>query len=212
MEPLMLTTEIRGETGKGAARRLRARGLIPGVFYGKGAEAVGVAITPKALTAALSSPHRRNALLQLEIGGQKHLAMLKELQVQPVTRAVVHVDLYKVQLDQPVLANIPFVTEGRAKGVVAGGELNIIYRELPVRTTPDKIPAAIKVDVTNMALGDAIRTKDLQLPAGVEVTFDPERSLVTCAEPRKLRPEDEEGAAGATPGAEAAPAATTPAT
>jgi large subunit ribosomal protein L25 len=205
MEPLTLTAELRAETGKGAARRLRARDLIPGVFYGQKAEAVGVALLPKPLTHALASPHRRNVLLKLDLSGNAHLCMIKELQVHPVTRKVLHVDLYKVALDQAIEVRVPFLTEGRAKGVVAGGEINVIYRELPVRTTPDKIPAVILVDVTNMALGDFIHTKDLQLPSGVEVTFDPERSLVSCAEPRK-RPLDEDEVAAGQPAAEAAAA------
>lgn len=211
MEPLTLTTELRKDTGKGAARRLRAKGLIPGVLYGRGAGTVGVAVAPKPLTQALNSPQRRNALLKLELSGEQHLCMIKELQVHPVTRAVLHVDLYKVTLEQSVLAKVPFLAEGRAKGVVAGGEINVIYRELPVRTTPDQIPAFIKVDVTNMELGDFVRTKDLQLPPGVEVLFDPERSLISCAEPRKRPPEEEEGAVAAGQPAADAAAAPTPA-
>jgi large subunit ribosomal protein L25 len=206
METLKLTTEARTETGKGAARRARAAGLIPAVFYGPGSKPVNVAIAPKPFRAALSTPHRRNALLELDVAGTRHYAMIKELQVHPVTRQVLHVDFYEVALEKPVNTHVPFFTEGRAKGVIAGGELNAIYRELPVRATPDKIPAAINVDVTNMALGDILHAKDLQLPEGVEVTLEPERSLVTCLEPRK-RPTDEDEAAG-TPGAAAGTAAT----
>ena len=104
MDALTLTTEtrVKGETGKGPARRLRARGLVPGVFYGPGAEPIGIAVAPKALTQVLSTPHRRNALLKLNIAGQEHLAMVKELQVHPVTRAPLHLDLYKVSLDREI--------------------------------------------------------------------------------------------------------------
>jgi large subunit ribosomal protein L25 len=211
MDALTLTTETRvqGETGKGAARRLRARGLVPGVFYGPGAPAVGIAVAPKSLAQALGTAHRRNALLKLQIGGQDHLAMVKEVQVHPVTRAVLHIDFYKVSLEREVVANVPFIAEGRAKGVIAGGEVNVIFRELPVRTTPDKIPAVIKVDVTPMELNTTLRTKDLTLPEGVVVTMDAERNLVTCAEPRKRPTEEEEAAAaaGTTPEGAAAPAA-----
>jgi large subunit ribosomal protein L25 len=210
MEPFKLTTETRAETGKGAARRMRARGLVPAVFYGRAAQPALLAIDPKLLAHALSTPLRRNVLLQLEVGGQSQLAMFKEVQLHPVTRAVLHLDLYKVTLDQRVHANVPFLTEGRAKGVIAGGELNVVYRELPVRATPATIPAAITVDVTNVALGDSVRAKDLQLPEGVEVAFEPERSLVTCAEPRKPPPE-EEAAGGAPAAAAETPAAATPA-
>jgi large subunit ribosomal protein L25 len=209
MEAQTLTIESRvaGETGKGAARRLRARGLVPAVFYGPGAPAASIAISPKALAQALGTAHRRNALLTLEVSGQRHYAMVKELQVHPVTRATLHVDLYKVSLENEVSVDVPFATEGRAKGVIAGGEVNAIFRALPVRTTPDKIPAVISVDVTNMELNTSIKTKDLTLPEGVVVTFDPERNLVTCAEPRKRPTEEEETAAAGTPEAGAAPAA-----
>jgi large subunit ribosomal protein L25 len=127
------------------------------------------------------------------------------------------VDLYEVAPDQLVDAKVPFLSEGRAKGVVAGGEINVIYRDLPVRTTPDNIPVMIKVDVTNMELGDFVRTKDLALPPGVVVTFDPERKLISCAEPRKRPLEEDEvaaaaAAAGGTPAAGDAAAATPAAT
>jgi len=212
MEPLNLGIEVRTETGKGAARKLRAKGLVPGVFYGGGKQALGVAIAPKALSAALSTPLRRNVLIKLEASGESHLAMFREVQLHPLSRAVVHVDLYKVSLEERVLANVPMLTEGRAKGVVEGGEITVVYRDVPVRCTPDKIPAEIKVDVTNMALGDTLRTKDIALPAGVEIAFDAERSLITCAEPRKLPPEEEAvpGAAAAVPGAAAPAAGETP--
>lgn len=204
MEPLTLTVETRPEIGKGAARRLRASGLVPGVFYGPGAEPVGIAVPPKALTQALSTPYRRNVLIKLSVGGQDHFAMFKDLQVHPVTRQPLHFDLYKVALDRPVAVPVPFVTEGRAKGVVAGGELRVVFRDLPVRCAPDKVPDVIKLDVTNIDLGEVLRVKDLQMPEGVEVTLEPERSLISCAEPRK-RPEEEATAQGGAAAA-AAPA------
>jgi large subunit ribosomal protein L25 len=204
MEALKLATESRTETGKGAARRARAAGMIPAVFYGPKSKPVSVTVAPKAFTAALSTPHRRNALIELDLAGQSHYAMIKELQVHPVTRKVLHVDFYEVALEDKVSTHVPFVADGRAKGVIAGGELNVIYRELPVRAAPGYIPAVIHVDVTNMALGDYLRTKDLQLPEGVEVTFDPERSLVTCLEPRKRPTDEDEAAPGAAKPAEAA--------
>lgn len=207
MESLKLATENRTETGKTAARRARAAGLIPGVFYGPSAKPLNLAVAPKVLSQALSTPKRRNVLLELSVDGKPRYAMLKELQVHPVTRAIRHVDFYEVALDRPVQTRVPFVTEGRAKGVIAGGELNVIYRELPVRATPDKIPALITVDVTNMALGDFLHTKELNLPEGVEVTLEPDRSLVSCLEPRK-RPTEDEATPGAKPGeGAAAPAA-----
>ena len=212
MEAHTLETETRakGETGRGPARRLRARGMVPAIFYGPDAQPTGIAVSPKSLTHALSTPHRRNALLKLSVDGQEHLAMVKELQVHPVTRALLHVDLYKVSLDRPVEAMVPFVTEGRAKGVIAGGEVNVVYRDLPVRTVPDKIPALITVDVTDLELNQHISTKELVLPEGVEVMLPSDRHLVTCAEPRKQAAE-EEAAPGAAVAAGTETAAAAPA-
>ncbi|HKU44211.1 MAG TPA: 50S ribosomal protein L25, partial [Polyangiales bacterium] len=96
------------------------------------------------------------------------------------------------------------VAEGKAKGVVAGGELVVIYRDLPLRAKPGQFPAKITVDVTPLEIGDHIKVKDLQLPAGVEVVLPSERNVVSCVTMRK-RAEEEEAAAA--PGAPGAPAA-----
>jgi large subunit ribosomal protein L25 len=203
MEPLALTTENRAETGKGAMRRLRAKGLTPAIFYGPGNGAVKLAISPKGLLHALQTPYRRNQVIALDVAGERKLAMVRELQVHPISREIQHVDFYEVDISKTVDVKVPFATEGRAKGVIAGGEIFVVFRELPLRSTPDRIPALIKVDVTNMELGDTMRVKDLALPEGVTAMLDPERSLVSCAEPRKRPTEEEEAAAAgtATPGA-----------
>lgn len=207
MEPLALSTEPRTQKGKNAARQLRAKGLAPAVFYGAGVAPVSLAVAPKALIKVLTTAYRRNQLIELQVDGQKQLAMVKELQVHPVTRAIEHVDLYKVDLSKAVSAEVPLLTEGRAKGVVGGGELYVNFRSLPVRCTPDKIPAQITVDVTNMELGDTLRAKDVGLPAGVVIQLDAERSVISCAEPRKIKTEEEEAAEAAAKAGVAAPAA-----
>jgi large subunit ribosomal protein L25 len=207
MEPLVLPTEPRTTKGKNAARQLRAKGLAPAVFYGLGVTPVNLAVAPKALLKVLGTAYRRNQLVEVEVAGQKQLAMVKELQVHPVTRAIEHVDLYKVDIGKPVNTAVPLLTEGRAKGVVAGGEIFVNFRALPVRCTPDRVPALITVDVANMELGDTLRTKDIAMPEGVQILLDPERSVISCAEPRKIKTEEEEAAEAAAAAGVAAPAA-----
>jgi large subunit ribosomal protein L25 len=209
MEPTTLSTEIRDSRGKNAARVLRAQGRIPAVFYGNGTEPIALSISPKELTAALSTQVRRNAVLQLEIGGQKQLAMVKDLQVHPVTRELRHADLYRVALDVPVVVQVPLRALGKAKGTIEGAELYVLYRELPIRTTPDKIPTVIEVDVTNLDKNQSLHVKDLPLPAGVTVALPQERSVISCHEARKKA--DEEADAAAAPGAPGAPAGAAPA-
>lgn len=204
MQTHTLTTEARDLTGKGAARQLRARGLVPAVFYGRNTAPTGLSVSPKELTAALSTPHGRNALITVKVGGKDELAMVQDLQVHPVTRKPIHVDFYRIDAEQPIVRKVPFVAEGKAKGVVAGGELVVIYRTLPLRARPADLPAKIQVDVTPLEIGDHIKVKDLALPSGVEVVLPSERNVVSVVTMRK-RKDEEEAAAAAAPGA--APAA-----
>src|SRR5512143_1251365 len=143
MSSQTLIAESRPQTGKGAARQLRAKGLVPAVYYGPGHEPTGLAVSPKELIAAISTAHGRNALITLKIGGKEELALVQDLQIHPVTRKPVHVDFYRVTTEQTIEREVPFVTEGRAKGVVAGGELAVIYRALPLRAKPGSFPARV---------------------------------------------------------------------
>lgn len=197
MQTQSLVAVTRTPAGKGAVRQLRMREQIPAVLYGPGVQATPLALSPKELTRALSTPFGRNVLFKLEAGGE-HFAMVKELQIDPVTRKPLHVDFYKVDVSKPVDVNVPFVAEGRAKGVVGGGELRVYFRVLPVRAVPELIPFEIRVNVSNLDLTEAIRAKDLELPAGVQVRLDAERKLTSVETARKLAPEEgEPGAPGA---------------
>ena len=206
MQTHTLTTEARDLIGKSAARQLRARGLVPAVFYGRDTKPSGLAVSPKELTAALSTPFGRNALVTIKVGGKEELAMVQDLQVHPVTRKPIHVDFYRIDSTLQITRKVPFIVEGKAKGVVAGGELVVIYRHLDVRAKPDQLPANIKVDVTPLEIGDHIKAKDLPLPAGVEIVLPGERNVVSCTTMRK-RKEDEAEAAAAAAAAPGAPAA-----
>lgn len=213
MQTHTLTTEAREQTGKGAARQLRARGLVPAIYYGGSAAPTGLAVLPKELIAALSTEFGRNALLKLKIGGKDELAMVQDLQIHPVTRKPLHVDFYRVDEAQVIERNVPFITEGKAKGVVAGGELAVIYRQLPLRAKPGQFPSKITVEVTNLEIGDHIKVKDLGLPSGVEVVLPAERNVVSCVTMRKRKDEEEAAtaAAGAAPAAGASPSKAPPA-
>ncbi|MEY4583078.1 MAG: hypothetical protein RL701_7781, partial [Pseudomonadota bacterium] len=124
-----------------------------------------------------------------------------------VTRKPIHVDFYRVGNDQEVLREVPFAPEGRAKGVVGGGELSVVYRSLPLRAKPADFPARITADVTNLDIGDHVKVKDLVLPAGATVALPSERNVVSVITLRKRKDEDEAAAVpGAPAGASAAPA------
>ncbi len=212
METTTLQAEVREERGKGPARRLRVQGKIPGVFYGPGVEPTPLTLSPKELERALLGERGRNAVFALTVGGTEELAMVRDLSTDPVTRQLLHVDLYRVFEDKEIEVNIPFHTHGRAAGVVQGGVLNVTRRHLPVRTTPGKIPVSIDADVTALNLKDSISVKDIDLPEGVECTLRPELTLAIILEPRKATAEEEAEDAATAAKAEAAAESTEAAT
>jgi large subunit ribosomal protein L25 len=210
MQSHTLTTEARTQTGKGPARQLRAAGKLPAVFYGAGTEPKSLAVSPKELTAALSTEFGRNAVVTLNIDGKQELALVQDLLVHPVTRKPLHVDFHRVDPEQTLVREVPVVVEGKAKGVVAGGEITLVYRALPLSAKPGHHPARLTLDVSNLDIGDHIKVKELPLPAGVTVALPLERNVVSCATIRK-RAEEEVAAPGAPGAAPAAGAAAAPA-
>jgi large subunit ribosomal protein L25 len=208
MEKQTLPAEVRTLRGKGPARQLRMTGKVPAVLYGPGGETEVLSVDPTALTKALTTPYRRNQLIELDIGGKRQFATVKELDVHPVTRAIRHADFYRVSLETPAIYHVPLRTTGRAKGVVKGGELRVHFRTLPLRVQPDKVPAEIMVNVENLDMMESWRVKDIKLEAG-EIQLPAERAVVfVTSEQKKIV--EEEAAPGAAPAA-AAPAKAAPA-
>ena len=208
METTTLLAEVRETRGKGPARRMRSEGKIPGVFYGPGQEPTPLTLSPKELERALRSDRGRNVVFSLNIGGKEDLAMVKDLEVDPVSRQLLHVDLYRVSTDREVRVNVPIKTHGRAIGVVKGGVLNQARRTLPLITTPDKIPTVIDVDVTELDLMQTVDVKDIPLQEGVTCPLRPELTLIGVVESRRVVEEKPaEAAEGEAAATEAAPAA-----
>ena len=186
METTTLQAEVRDSRGKGPARRLRAQGKVPGVFYGPGVEPTPLTLSPKELEKALRGERGRNVVFKLSVGGKEELAMVKDVTTDPVSQELLHVDLYRVFEDKQLEVDVPFHTHGRAAGVVQGGVLNVTRRTLPLRTTPANIPVSIDVDVTSLALRDTISVEEVPLPEGVECLLAPKLTLVIILEPRKV--------------------------
>ena len=211
-QTMVVNAQARTPGGKGAVGRLKATGQVPAIAYGKELEALPLAVTPKEILTILASERGQNTVVELTVeGGKKLLAMIKDYTYHPVTRKLRHVDFYEVKLDRPVTVDVPLIANGKAVGVTLGGVLRQVFRTLPVRTLPDRIPLNIQVDVTELKLNDHIATKDLALAPGVEVLLPAELTLVAVVAPEKDRAEDvaSTAAPGAAPaaGAAAAPAA-----
>ena len=179
MEIVKLSASPRPENGKGASRLLRRGGKIPAIAYGRELAATPLAISPKGLLQVLQSEHGQNAVVELAVdGGAKLTVMVRDYSYHPVTRALLHADFIQVKLDAPVAVEVPFRTTGKAKGIVTGGVLQQIFRKLPVSCLPERIPAYLEVDVTELEMGETLKVNQLTLPEGVTVRwttifFDP---------------------------------------
>ena len=207
METTTLQAEVRDTRGKGPARRLRAEGKIPGVFYGPGVPPTPLTLSPKDVTQALRGDRGRNVVFKLSVDGKDQLAMVKDVTTDPVTQELLHIDLYRILEDKVLEVHVPLHATGRSVGVVQGGVLNITRRTLPLRTTPANIPVSIDVDVTHLDLKDTISVEDVEFPQGVECMLRPKLTLAIVLEPRKATAADEEAEAAAEAAAAAAPAA-----
>lgn len=206
MEPQTLSAEVRQKSGKGPARQLRAQGKIPAIYYGPGTEPMKLAVSPLDLEKTLSGEYGRNQLIELAIGSEKKLALVRDLEIDPVTREILHVDFYGVARDRAVDATVPFDSQGRSIGVQRGGFLRKVYRDLPVRAFPQDVPAIILVDISGIDINGVVRVQDLPLPPGVEVRYPAERRLLFIDAKERKRAEEEEAAPAAA--AAATPAAT----
>ncbi|MFO0591763.1 MAG: 50S ribosomal protein L25/general stress protein Ctc [Polyangiaceae bacterium] len=206
MELIKMTATRRTASGKGPSNRLRASGQIPAVAYGRDLQATHVAIAPKALLGVLGSDHGQNAVVELAIeGGETLTVMVRDYSYHPISRDLLHADFVSVKLDQPVDVDVPFRMTGKAKGVAEGGILQQIFRKIPVRCLPEKIPAFIEADVSDLGMGDSLKANALKLADGVKVRLHDDQTIAIVNIPEKGS--DDTGAPAAGAPAAGAPAA-----
>ena len=199
MSKITLTASTGRETGSPASRRLRAEGHIPAVVYGHGMAPLSIAVDRRELRHALSGPAGTNAVVHLTVEGSEKPTIVKELQRHPVRRNVTHVDFLVVSMTEVIDVDVPIVIEGEARAVLSvGGTVDQVLHSLAITTTPNDLPAAVTVDITDLEPGQVIRVGDLTLPAGVTTRADEEESVVVGNGPATEAPEAEaeEGAEG----------------
>ncbi len=201
MADVALDVEIRSSIGKGAARKLRAAGRIPGVCYGSGRAPVSVSLDPRSLERLLkSSATGINTLIDLRVSGggdyDGRVVLIKELQRDPLSARALHADFYAVDLEQAIQVSVPIHVSGIAPGVTNGGILDHALRELQIECLPRAIPDQILVDVSGLEIGMSLHVRDLLLPADVKLMSDPDLSVISVVTPAAL---EEETAAVAAP-------------
>jgi large subunit ribosomal protein L25 len=184
MEFVDLKVERRTGTGKSIARKLRQRGRIPAIVYGEG-EPIPVAADPKSLLKALRTEAGENVILNLTIVDTEEVtrkAMVKGVQVDPVTGIMLHADFLAISMERPIEVEVPVELVGVARGVKEeGGIVEQILRELTMKCLPSAIPDSIQLDISTLGMGDVVHVKDLAIPGGVELLTDREQVVVTVA-------------------------------
>ena len=176
-----LAVETRTENGKGYARKLRNGGKIPAVRYGKQCP-VSMYVVDRSAMDKLLSEGGGTSLVALDVDGagqnDEMLSIVKDMQRDPISGHLIHVDFYGVRYGEPILVEVPLVFEGKAVGVLEGGLLQPVRRSLEVKCLPRQIPENIVVDVSALAIGDAIHVNDLEVE-GVEFIATANFTIVT---------------------------------
>jgi large subunit ribosomal protein L25 len=193
-ERTKLTVSPRERVGSREARRLRRRGIVPGVLYGR-VEPIAIAVEERELRRALTGAAGLHSILDVQVGGTgaSHASILKEYQVDKVRGGITHVDLQEVRLDQTITASVSVHLVGGedAPGVREGGVLSQPLREVNVEALPLEVPEHIDLDVSHMAAGDTLRIGDVSVPDGVRLLDDAETVIATVTAPtRVVEPEE----------------------
>ncbi len=210
MAEVTLEVARREGSGKGVARKLRQQGRIPAVVYGGHRESVAIEVDRKAVSELIQkSQHGVRSIFLLKMAGtdQQRHAMIKEMQIDPISRKLQHIDFVRVMMDEVVRVTIPVHLDGTPIGVKEGGVLDWQVRDLHVECLPNAIPDSIEVAVGEIGMHQYLRISDLRLPDGVKVLDDPERVVVGVTHARaEVLPEAPVAAVeGAEPAAPAEP-------
>lgn len=191
-----LAIEHREKLGTTGSNALRRSGKIPAIVYGHGTAADNIAFDAHAFEELLHHSGR-NVIITLTAGSKKQTAMVRELQTDPVSRRIVHVDLQRVSANEAIVARLPVVTTGVADGVRnMGAVMDVVVHEIEIEGPANKIPENVEVDVTSLGVHDHVVASDIVLPAGFKL-ITPADTVVVTIEPSRTAQDLEEAAAPA---------------
>ncbi len=187
MQRVELEVEPREESGKGVARSLRRAGRIPAVLYAEGKSRL-LSIRPAELIKILKSASGENALINLKIKGgdltQERTAILRDFQKDPITGALLHADLFEINMKKAIRVRVPIVMKGETPaGVKEGGVLSHNLREVEIECLPSVIPDHIELDAGPLMIGETIHVRDLGVAEGIKILEDMDLAVVSVAAP-----------------------------
>jgi large subunit ribosomal protein L25 len=198
----VLIAHPRAETGKGAARKLRAAKQVPGVVYGHKREPQSLALDARDLQKMLDRVSADTTVFELKIDGGSSRTLIRDIQRHPFKREILHIDFQELVAGELVTVDVPIVLVGTPVGVrLSGGMLDVVLRTISVEVDPANIPNHIDVDVSNLDLHQSIHVRDLTLPPGVEVLENEDETICVVAPPRaevEVAPAAAEGAEAST--------------
>ncbi len=202
MDQVSLSAIIRTKTGKSVARKLRKQGILPAVLYGPKTKSIPLAVSAHEFKKIITKIPRQQVLFTLELKNEgeqeaveKRTALVKELQLHPVSDEIRHIDFYEVFMDEEVETEVPIKIVGTAKGVETGkGMLELLRRTLTISCLPLSIPKEIPVDVSDLDVGDALHVEDLKAEEGITFVDDPDTTIVTVV-PTEAETSEEEAEA-----------------
>lgn len=185
METVEIQVEPRELGSKGKIKQIRRAGILPGVIYGPKIETVPLQIDRKEFVtrvAGLEGSHLVRIKSASPLLADK-VALVKAMEFHPVTGEILHADLYEVDLTERIEVKVPLHFVGKAEGVVKGGILQPIVREIEVECLPMDIPEYLTVEVTSLDIGDAVHITELSMPEGVKAIYETNLTLVTVVPP-----------------------------
>jgi large subunit ribosomal protein L25 len=183
---IVVKTEKRQGLGTNAARRLRAQGFVPAVLYGESMETLPLVLSKKDIVQILRQESGENTIFKVAVDSEAYDAMIKEMQVDPATDELLHVDLIRIAMDKPIRVTVPVVHHGEPFGVkTEGGFVDFVMREVEVECLPRDIPESLSIDISELHIHQAFKVEAMAVPAGVKVLTDPGTVLVLVSLPHK---------------------------
>ncbi|HEX9234750.1 MAG TPA: 50S ribosomal protein L25/general stress protein Ctc [Actinomycetota bacterium] len=190
--PTKLKAERRDGAGKGPARRLRARGLVPAVVYGHGQEPIHVSIDAKELFHVLHTDAGLNVMIDVRLDGENFLAMPRQIQRDLLRDRLIHLDLLRIARDEKITVDVPVHLVGESHGVKEGGVVEHHLWNLQVECLPQDVPNAIEADITPLGINESLKVSDVHIPGNVTVLTSEDEVVVSVVPPQILKVEEEE--------------------
>jgi large subunit ribosomal protein L25 len=186
MMNIVVKSEKRQGLGTNASRRLRAQGFVPAVLYGESMESTPLVLSKKDIVQIMRLETGENTIFKVAVDAEAYDAMIKDLQVNPATDELLHVDLIRISMDKPIRVAVPVVHRGEPVGVkTEGGFVDFVTREIEIECLPRDIPESLEIDISELHINQSFKVQGMAIPAGVKVLTDANTVLVLISMPHK---------------------------